>query len=37
VYSSRHKESEPNMLRLQTPLTIVGDIHGQFFDLINIF
>lgn len=25
------------MLRLANPLVVVGDIHGQFFDLVNIF
>jgi serine/threonine-protein phosphatase 2B catalytic subunit len=25
---------EPNMLEIGTPVTIVGDIHGQFFDMV---
>lgn len=24
---------EPNMLEIGTPIIIVGDIHGQFFDM----
>lgn len=28
---------EPNVLQLQAPFTLVGDIHGQFFDLLNLF
>lgn len=30
-------EVEPNILYLESPLTIVGDVHGQFFDLKQIF
>lgn len=29
--------SEPNVLDLSYPLTVCGDLHGQFFDLIRLF
>jgi len=30
-------EKEPNLLTLASPFVIVGDIHGQFYDLMTIF
>ena len=28
---------ESNVVRIAAPVTVVGDIHGQFFDMIEIF
>jgi len=30
-------KKEPNVLRIKEPVIIVGDIHGQFYDLIHMF
>ncbi|CAF4688664.1 unnamed protein product [Rotaria sp. Silwood1] len=29
-------KDEPNMLRVEQPVTIVADVHGQFYDLLTI-
>jgi hypothetical protein len=29
--------SENNLLRLEAPINIVGDVHGQLHDVIKIF
>jgi serine/threonine-protein phosphatase 2B catalytic subunit len=27
---------EPNMVRIEEPICVVGDIHGQYYDLLNL-
>jgi serine/threonine-protein phosphatase 4 catalytic subunit len=29
--------AEPNVCQVATPVTIVGDVHGQFYDVLEIF
>merc|ERR1712176_1498332 len=28
--------NEPNLLKLNDPITVVGDLHGQYYDLLKL-
>ncbi len=30
-------EHEPNLLKVKEPVIIIGDIHGQYYDMIHMF
>jgi serine/threonine-protein phosphatase 2B catalytic subunit len=37
IHYIKRIEKEPNLLKIEGDVSIVGDIHGQFYDLIHLY
>ena len=37
IFNKFPKEKEPNLIKMEDPVCIFGDLHGHFYDLLNIY
>jgi len=35
--ASKVFQNEPNLMHVKEPVVIIGDIHGQYYDMIHMF
>ncbi len=34
---AKRVDAEPNLVKIKEPCVIIGDIHGQYYDMIHMF